>query len=94
MNNLIKRQESPDSWKAAEIALIQKSGKPLELATRPICTLNTFCKLLEVLVRTRLHKEQDEKTGLHPLQYGFRKRKSTIDAIDTVVEMVNKLNSR
>lgn len=92
MNSLLDLQEFPEEWKVAKVVLIPKSGKPPELTTsfRPVCLLNTLSKLLETLIRDRLEKELEEKGGLHEHQYGFRKGRSTVQAVETVLETAKK----
>lgn len=91
LNGLLATQTFPDEWKIARVVLILKSGKPPELAGsyRPLCMLNTLSKLMEALIKTRLEKELEEGGGLHPHQYGFRRGKSTVQALETVMETVH-----
>ncbi|XP_060526941.1 uncharacterized protein LOC132702371 [Cylas formicarius] len=88
LNKLLRLQELPELWKVVKIALILKAGKPPQLTSsyRPLCMLNTLSKLLETLIRNRLQKELDEVGGLHPRQYGFTKGKSTLQALEDIIE--------
>lgn len=56
--------------------------------------LNTCCTLLQALVRNRLHKELDNKGGLHPHQYAFRKGKSTLDEFNSRWRVVITIDIR
>lgn len=51
---------------------------------RPLCLLNTLSKLYEALIRLRLEGEIEEKGGLAEQQYGFRKGRSTTQAMQVV----------
>lgn len=50
--------------------------------------LNTISKLLETLIRNRLVKEIEVRGGLHSHQYGFRKGKSTIHALEGTLKII------
>lgn len=96
MNQQLKIQEFPEDWKVARVILIIKAGKARELSSsfRPLCMLNTLSKLLEALVRNRLDQELEAKGGLHIHQYGFRKGKSTLQAVETVIDTSKEFNRK
>lgn len=77
----------PDNWKKQKLILIPKPGKVLgePQSYRPICLLDTIGKCLERIIYKRLLEAVENVQGLSERQYGFRKTKSTIDAIDFVV---------
>lgn len=79
----------PTCWKRQKLVLLRKGDKPLEDASsyRPLCMLDTLGKLLECLLLHRLEMEVDNLGGISPSQYGFRKGRSTIDAINEVVTL-------
>ncbi|SPP81369.1 blast:Putative 115 kDa protein in type-1 retrotransposable element R1DM, partial [Drosophila guanche] len=52
----------------------------------PICLLDTIGKVFEKVIATRLSAAIEAAGGLSPEQYGFRKGKSTLDAISKVVK--------
>ena len=60
---------------------------------RPICILSTVAKLLERLLGDRIKVEVKEKGGLSERQYGFRKHKSTTDAVTKMVELTSEATS-
>lgn len=78
----------PDNWKRQKLVLLPKPGKPPgdPSAYRPICLLDTVGKLLERVILNRLTKYTESTNGLSNMQFGFRKGRSTVDAIRTVVE--------
>ncbi|XP_053667944.1 uncharacterized protein LOC128718340 [Anopheles marshallii] len=81
----------PAPWKRQRLVLLPKPGKPPgeSGSYRPLCMLDALGKVLERLILTRLnlHLEDTEAPRLSEHQYGFRKGRSTISAIQRVVEM-------
>ena len=74
-------------WKEQRLLLLRKGNKPLGVASsyRPICLLDTTGKLLEELILQRLQALLVGENGLSKNQFGFRKGRSTVDAIQAVV---------
>ena len=94
MNTIMASGEYPQEWKEASLMLLTKRP-PTETAPpsyRPICLLNSMSKLLEHLLAGRLRAELEERAPLADNQYGFRRGKSTVDAIRRVVELSEKAN--
>ena len=87
-NSCLKAGIFPARWKAARLVLISKGKGPAEStsAYRPLCMLDTAGKLLEKLLKPRLKAAIIAAGDLAPQQYSFRRGKSTIDAVE---EMVN-----
>lgn len=79
----------PDQWKIQRLVLIPKGNKPPNEPSsyRPICLLDTMGKILERIIYNRLLPVIEEKGALSERQYGFRKSRSTIDAVKTVVDI-------
>lgn len=80
----------PASWKTGKLVLIPKPGKPLDSpsAYRPICLLDGCGKLLEKLLVAKL---REHLVGIHELsdeQFGFRKGRSTIGALERLKSYV------
>ena len=92
MNEVLRSRTFPKSWKKAKAVLIHKPGKPADLPNsyRPICLLSTLGKSLERILNERLIAELDEKKILHESQYGFRKGKSTIQAVRKLTDQVEE----
>lgn len=86
MNQCLANGTFPDKWKIANLVLIKKPGKPdgVPNAYRPLCLLDTFGKLLEQLLRDRLHRSLQQRGAIHPRQHGFCPGRSTIDAGNAV----------
>jgi len=80
------------AWKTAKLVLVPKSNKPLDQPSsyRPICLLNTMGKFFERIIKCRLESYLEGSAGLNNRQYGFRRGKSTVDAIYKVMETVEK----
>lgn len=77
----------PRDWKRQRLVLLPKAGKPPgdPSAYRPICLLDTIGKLLERLIQNRLTETTEGERPLSANQFGFRKARSTLDAINLVV---------
>lgn len=76
----------PDIWKKQKLVLLPKPVKtPGDPASyRPLCLLDTIGKLLEAIIMKRLIEYTERETGLSDKQFGFRKGRSTLDAISLV----------
>ncbi|XP_044312754.1 uncharacterized protein LOC123037196 [Drosophila rhopaloa] len=76
----------PERWKQQKLVLIPKPGKDKDepSAYRPICLLDTAGKILESIVSARLGEAIEAAGGLSERQYGFRKARSTLDALEAV----------
>lgn len=76
----------PESWKHGHVIPILKPNKNKFLAEsyRPICLLNTMCKLLEKIVNRRLIWFIENFDTLTPEQNGFRRNRSTMNNLLTI----------
>uniref|UniRef100_A0ABD2X125 Endonuclease/exonuclease/phosphatase domain-containing protein n=1 Tax=Trichogramma kaykai TaxID=54128 RepID=A0ABD2X125_9HYME len=77
----------PARWKRQRLVLMLKPGKPVAEPSsyRPLCMLDTAGKVLERIMVGRLEAHTEGPAGLADSQFGFRKRRSTVDAIQTVL---------
>jgi len=82
----------PGKWKVAKLVLLRKGTKPLDMPSsyRPISLLNTIGKLFERVIKGRLEDHLIGEYELNDHQYGFRKGRSTTDAISTVMNVVHE----
>ena len=87
-NNLYQAGQFPKEWKSARLVLIPKPGKDPRAQTtyRPISLLDSLGKLFERVLLSVLQKQLNENDGLSDNQYGFRKGRQTIDAVNKVIE--------
>jgi len=94
-NSCLKEAYFPEEWKVAKLVLLRKGSKPLDQhkSYRLICLLNTAGKFFERLIKCRLEQYLATSEGLSERQYGFRKGRSTIDAISKAMELVVSASS-
>lgn len=73
----------PDKWRIAIVLAFLKLGKTPGMTTsyRPIALTSCVCKLSEKIANIRLVRTLENKSVLSEYQYGFRKNRSTIDAL-------------
>ncbi|XP_053674062.1 uncharacterized protein LOC128724361 [Anopheles nili] len=87
--DLLDRAKFPAQWKRQRLVLLAKPDKPpgLPSSYRPLCMLDTAAKVFERIVLNRLneHLEQVDTPPLSPAQCGFRRGRSTVQAIQEVV---------
>lgn len=87
-NECLRSGKFPNIWKQAEVVIIYKGGEkdPSQPKSyRPICLLNNLGKILERLVCNRLNEHRTARDLLGANQYGFRKGRSTEDAINRLL---------
>ena len=86
----------PDTWKTSKLILIDKPKEsPVEETKyRPICLINVLRKVYEKLYNRRLIEEVRSKGGLHEKQYGFREKRSTLNAIEDVVKIAKESKAK
>ena len=79
-------------WEKQRLVLLRKGKKPLEDASscRNICLMDTMGKLLEEMILQRLQSHMVSENGLSANQFGSRKGRSTVDAIQVVVDIATK----
>lgn len=91
-NSCLRGGIFPPIWKQAELVLLEKpqKGNETETSYRPICLISVIGKLLEKMINNRLQIELEEKRLIHENQFGFRKGRSTIDALKKVLDIGEK----
>jgi hypothetical protein len=81
-NKSIESCMVPSLFKQAKVKPLFKKGNPcLASNYRPISILPVLSKVLEKLINNQIMAYLEENQLLNPLQFGFRKNKSTKDAI-------------
>lgn len=88
INKCLRQGTFPYMWKRQKLVLLPKDKKPLDdpSSYRPLCMIDTSGKLLESIVCKRLEACIETAGGLSNHQFGFRKARSTVDAINVVVK--------
>lgn len=84
LTKCLKAGSFPSEWKQANLVLLHKEGKPEghPSSYRPICLLDEMGKMLERVLALRMQQHlEGAGPGLHPHQFGFRRRHSTLDAV-------------
>lgn len=87
----------PRTWRTARLVLLRKEDRPPDSpsAYRPICLLDEVGKLFERIIAARLEAHMTERTpGWHESQYGFRRGRSTVDAVRRVRSMAEDTVAR
>lgn len=92
LNREFVRGSFPTPWKRARLLLTPKPGRDQSAAGgfRPICLLDTLGKLFEGIIRKRLDTKLEIKAPLDHMQFGFRKGRSTVGALQEVTRSVEE----
>lgn len=95
-NRCLWEAHYPERWKSSNLVLIQKPRRPLDdpSSYRPICLMDTLGKLFERILVRRLNHYLESTGALESTQYGFRRKKSTMDAIKKLQEIVKDNNAK
>ena len=80
----------PKTWKEARLVLLSKGkGAPGSPSSyRPLCMLSTIGKAMEKMLRKWLRLAMEAAGGLSKHQHGFREGRSTVGAVQSVVDIV------
>ncbi|CAI6353663.1 unnamed protein product [Macrosiphum euphorbiae] len=95
-NACLSEGSFPTPWKCAKLVLLHKGkGKPRNEPSsyRPISLLDGSGKVLERLLLERLIPHIDSVGALSNLQFGFRRSRSTVDAIHQVLNVAKAAGS-
>ena len=94
LNKMLTNGKVPATLKAGRVKLIYKRGSSFDpLNYRPITLSSVLLKILTRILNTRLTNLLEDQNLLSDKQYGFRKNKSTQDAIfivTTAIEQAKK----
>ena len=93
-NNCMYAGVFPDVLKIARVIPLYKSGDKNEISNyRPISLLPVFSKIFEKLIHSRVEKFLDKHKVIYNKQFGFRKRHSTLHALNTAItQLITGLN--
>jgi len=92
-NNCLEAGKFFESWKLALLVLLRKGTKPLDQPSsyRPLCLINSVGKLFERLLKVRIENHLSRQPdGIAHQQFGFTKGRSTTQAIDKVMQIVER----
>ena len=82
INSAFTTGEFPDLLKEACVVPVHKGGDMDDMNNyRPISVLPTFSKLFERAMHSRISERMEVTNSLYDHQYGFRKKRSTGDAV-------------
>lgn len=89
----LKKGSFPAAWKEGRLVLLRKPAKPEERPSsyRPICVLSEVGKTFERITSQRIEAHLSSGPNISCDQYGFRKNKSTIDAILEFKSRIKKI---
>ena len=89
-NRCLKDGIFPKMWKIQWLVLVSKAnGDPnSSSAYRPLCVLDIAGKLLECLLRSRLVAAIQKAGDLSEKNYGFRRPRSTIGAVQEILKAI------
>ena len=91
INSSLKSGVFPSELKLARVVPIFKAGNSSNLTNyRPISVLTFFAKVFEKIVYNKVMDFISENNVLNDHQYGFRKGRSTQQAIITLVDRITK----
>ena len=82
----------PDDFKEAIIVPVHNSGDKKELTNyRPISLISTLAKVYERLIYNRIIKFSDKNNLINKNQFGFLKKKPTIDPLAKISSEIYKM---
>ena len=91
-NSCLRKGRFFADWKKQRLVLLRKGNKhPGDASSySPICLLDTMGKLLVEMILQRLQGHMVRENGLSENQFGFWKGRSTVDAIQAMVDIGTK----
>lgn len=86
-NLLLKKKKIPSKWKVGKLIYFAKPNRKVKSSSdyRPIILLNNFCKIAEELIISRINKRLNEIDFYSDIQFGFKKKTSTVDALKSMI---------
>ena len=90
LNRSLELGQFPDAWKMATVTPIPKSGDLTQISNyRPISLLPLPGKIMEKIIHKQLMDFIEVNDILSDSQYGFRKERSTVQAVHNLTEEIN-----
>ena len=91
INECIKNNIFPNQFKLANVTPLYKKDDPLDVTNyRPISITSGFSKILEKILHKQITEYLERNNLMNPLQFGFRKKYSTQDALLYFTESIRK----
>ena len=91
INHSVANGIFPDRLKVAKVIPIYKSGDKSQISNyRPISLLNTFSKIYEKFLLSRLETYLNKNSILYDGQFDFRKKRSTALALASFLDIVTE----
>ena len=91
MNGIREVESVPEVWKESRMVLLHKGGEKRVLDNyRGIAINSNFGKILTRLIGRRLEDDVEVRNLLGWMQYGFRRKWRSTDAIFTVTSIIEK----
>ena len=92
---MLKNNTFPKTWKKARVIPLFKKGDEKEMSNyRPISLLPALSKVAEKVMTTQIYKYCELFNLFPKRQYGFRKAKSTNQAVNDLVYEIEKLKQK
>lgn len=93
INACFRSGKFPDAFKVNKVIPIFKKGDPDNMNNyRPISIIPIFAKIFEIILKSRIVAYFEDNDLLNPAQFGFRRKRSTTQAIlDIVNQLVSNL---
>ena len=77
----------PSIWKIGKVCPVPKKGSSTSMSNfRPVCLSSNIGKVVEAVIRSKVTSEIDQR--LPQNMFGFRKNKSTSDALVTLLDKI------
>ena len=95
INLSMQQGKFPDCLKKAKVIPLFKSGDPCDLNNyRPISILTVISKVFERVVHNRIYRFLEKFDLLCESQFGYRCKRSTVNAIASITEMLREKSSK
>lgn len=92
LNMCLREGYFPVELKMSRVVPVYKKGqKDSPSSYRPISIVPVFAKVFETVIYVQLNNYVESVGILNDAQFGFRKQKSTVDAIDGLVKNIHKV---
>lgn len=90
MNDILSTGNFPEELKVAKITPIFKKGSRSEFGNyRPISVLNTFSKIVEKIIKSRLIGFVEKNFKFNKYQYGFQTKSNTLSTTSDLIEYIS-----